>query len=227
LPKHTPWKKPAIQEALFEVHFPAVEDYAIFAGGMALELGKLFPIHEKISDFPDFIQIEGVLRHRFKTQDTGLICQIGADTLTVNVIKYIGFNNFIENIEKVLVSASKFTKIKNLNKLGLRYINNFPNIQEPFQTLNISSPFTEFDSNRVQELSIKQVQIESEHFTSSIDIHSVIRDSYLILDIDVFHISSTDEWEMQRILKWVDDAHEIIYNKFENTICDIEKNKRK
>ncbi len=32
---HTPWRSPPLQEAVFEVRFPAVEDYSIFVGGMA------------------------------------------------------------------------------------------------------------------------------------------------------------------------------------------------
>jgi len=70
---HITWKNPPILEVIFEIRFQPVADYAIFVGGMAANnaIQNQYPLVEKLpgSDFPPLSPIEGVVRHKFLTNE--------------------------------------------------------------------------------------------------------------------------------------------------------------
>lgn len=154
--EHTPWRNPPLQEAIFEIRFPAVEDYAIFVGGMAVELREQFPDSMKLAtaELPEFIHVEGLVKHRFLTQDQTFLFQTGIDVVSVNVISYSSFKVFIDKIKIVLVSVQKLVLPKSITRLSIRYINKFSRTSQPFLSLNIKLPFSDIETPKTREIII-------------------------------------------------------------------------
>jgi uncharacterized protein (TIGR04255 family) len=228
------WKNPPVLEVIFEMRFQPIADYAIFVGGMATDdnIHTQFPIVEKLpgSDFPPFVPIEGVVRHKFLTSEKTDIFQTGQDVISVNSLNYLGFDKFLNQIKLVINSASKFIDFANTTKrIALRYINKFENSSEHtdiFSALTIKNPFDNFDTIKTTEIFLRRVKEEGDLFlTTNIQYPVVINNtSNLVLDIEAFCFkTSLNESE---ILSWCINSHEIISNNFQNLVSDNEKRLR-
>jgi len=229
------WKNPPVLEVVFEIRFQPIADYAIFVGGMANSdnIHAQFPIIEKLagSDFPPFVPIEGVVRHKFLTGEKTDIFQTGQDIISVNSLNYLGFDKFLNQIKLVVNSASKFIDFPNTTKrIALRYINKFEDSSEHtdiFSALTIENPFDDFDNIKTTEIFLRQVKEEGDLFlTTNIQYPVVINNtkSNLVLDIEAFCLKgSLNESE---ILNWCTISHEIISDNFQNLVSDNEKRLR-
>lgn len=226
--EHTPWRNPPLQEAIFEIRFPAVEDYAIFAGGMAVELREQFPDSMKLAtaELPEFIRVEGVVKHRFFTQDQAFLFQTGIDVVSVNVISYSSFKVFIDKIKTVLVSVQKLVSPQSITRLSIRYINKFSRTSQPFLSLNIKPPFSDIETPKSREIIMRHVKQEEDDVTLAVNITYPINETDLILDIDAFHASFQVEWDLNFILDWSYKAHDVVWRNFENLVSDLEKGAR-
>ena len=232
---HIPWKNPPILEVIFEIRFQPVADYAIFVGGMAATnaMRKQFPLIEKLpgSDFPPFAPIEGVVRHKFLTNEKTDIFQTGQDIISVNSLNYLGFKNFLNQIQLVVNSANEFIDFaKNTKRIALRYINKFENPSDHtdiFSALTIKNPFDDFDSIKTAEIFLRQVKEEDNLFlTTNIQYPVIISEikNNLVLDIEAFSLlSSLNEVE---ILDWCTNSHEVISDNFQKLVSDNEKRLR-
>ncbi|WP_198013412.1 TIGR04255 family protein [Thalassoporum mexicanum] len=227
LPSHIAWKSPPLQEALLEIRFEPVNDYAIYAGGMALGLKEDFPISEKLAmaEFPGLPP--GIVMHRFFNEEKSLLFQTGNDILSVNSTNYKGFNLFVESIRNVLTNARKFVSSSKINRLGLRYINNLSKSTNPLSTLNVNLPFEHIDINRSKEILFRQVSQEDNEIILSVNVSSSEPTRKLILDIDAFHFPDNIDWDIDLIVGWIDTAHEAIYANFEKLVSPEEKEIRK
>jgi uncharacterized protein (TIGR04255 family) len=216
----------ALQEALFEVRFPAIEDYAIFAGGMAVTHKTDFPVIEKIEPqgIPDFILISGLIRHRFSSQDKSKLFQLGNDVLSINYIRYTGFEHFVKDIKEILSSARLHgVKISHPTRIGLRYINRFDNVSNPFDFLNVNSPFQNKD-DLTKIVQIKKVdQIEIGLFLD-INLSFNSNDKILILDLDSFYENSEQQenldgqWTEDKLIDWTRKVHDLIKENYKNLV---------
>jgi uncharacterized protein (TIGR04255 family) len=129
----------ALQEVVLEIRFPPIEDYAIFAGAMSVSHKVNFPLTKKLEPpgLPEFVPISGIVRHRFSGQDQSKLFQIGSDVISVNYLQYTNFSDFIDDIKEILSSAQTHgAKISYAYRIGLRYINSFNKIADPFELLN-------------------------------------------------------------------------------------------
>jgi uncharacterized protein (TIGR04255 family) len=226
---HKPWRNAPLQEAVFEIRFPSIADYALFAGGMAMSQKEGFPTTQKLQvvDVPEIIELAGLVKHRFISQDQSLLFQTGNDVISVNSINYKGFSAFLKNIEEILVAAEKFVGLSNFTKLGLRYINRFPGIENPAAVLNINLPFDNMDVSRTQILQIQEVnKIDEEGTLMGINIQFIAASKDLILDLDVSLNLPQDSWDVMTISSWADKAHDIIWDKFQTLISESEKEVR-
>lgn len=227
---HTPWKNPPLREALFEVRFPPVDDYAIFVGGMAAALNDKFPTTEKLdfADVPVFIQLEGAVKHRFFNTEKTILFQTGVDVISINVISYSGFDSFQKIIRDVLEHAIKFVSFKKLTRLGVRYINEFDGSRNPFELLNLKPPLPDFEIDKTDEFFLRYVKKEQAGITVNTTVNfSQSEEKALFLDIDAFFTPSDDKWDIDTILEWISKAHDSVYEKFDNLVSQIEKGERK
>jgi uncharacterized protein (TIGR04255 family) len=227
--KHSPWKSPAIQEALLEIRFPVTDDYALFLGHMMASLTEQFPSVERTQpqELPPFVKIPGLVLHRFYNFDKSILFQIGPDIVSVNVITYSGFNVFVQSIKDVLFFAEKYVKLRNLNQLSLRYINKFEEPTGMLSTLNIQVPFDDVSKSKTLELQIRHVKREGDDVSLSVNVQLPIEQTGVILDLNAFYISEGKEWDIEGILDWTNRAHEVIWSNFDALVSEKEKEKRK
>lgn len=226
---HKPWRNAPLQEAVFEIRFPSIADYAIFAGGMAMSQKGDFPTTLKLhADIPEMIELAGLVKHRFISEDESLLFQTGSDVLSINSIRYNGFSNFLESIQKILIGSENFINISSFTRLGLRYINKFSNIEDPSTVLNINLPFNnDVDVSETQLLQIQEInKINDEGMLQAINIQFSAAPKDLILDLDVSLNLPQQSWDVNEILSWADKAHNIIWDKFQTLISDSEKEVR-
>jgi uncharacterized protein (TIGR04255 family) len=226
---HTPWKKPPLLEAVFEIRFPSVNDYAIFVGGMATVNHDRFPTNEKLpaADFPPFVQVEGVTKHRFFDINKTFIFQTGNDVISVNAVNYSGFSNFLDEIKFVIIAASSFIDFSKSTRFSLRYINKFSDFDDIFSVLSIKKPFDDFDKQTTKDIFLRHVQQEGENLFSAINIQFPVpienSQDNLILDIEAFYSEPSINLDQESIFRWCEDAHEAIWKKFESLVSNNEK----
>lgn len=228
---HTPWYNPPLQEAVFEVRFPPVEDYSLFAGGMAQIKRDRFPKVDRLpaDELPPSILVSGAVRHRFTTDNKKLLFQTGQDVLSVNAISYSGFAVFASDIEDVLKSAATYADIGRVTRLGLRYINRFEKVKDPRQVLNITSPFSDFDLAKTARIQANYIKREDRSLFLSKTIDFPVADSNLIFDLDAyqqdFDLDSLP-WNIENIVIWADRTHDIVWENFESLISEHERKRR-
>jgi uncharacterized protein (TIGR04255 family) len=227
---NTPWRNPPVQEAIFEIRFPPLKDYALFVGGMAAANKEKFPQSEKlpVADLPSSIVIEGQVIHRFYNEERNLIFQTGHTLISLNVIAYSGFIFFSEEIKNIIELAKKYVDNEKITLLSLRYINKFDNVSDPFAILNLQSPFPNYDVSKSKIIQINHV--EKKDATSlmlSTNLAFPVNQSSLILDLTIFSNNQEFFWNTESIVDWANKAHELIYDNFESLVSDIEKEKRK
>jgi len=212
-----------LQEVVFEIRFTPIEDYAIFAGAMAVSHKGKFPITEKnnLPGLPDSVIMKGLVRHRFFNQDKSRLFQIGSDVISVNHLQYTSFVDFTKDISEILPSAQENgAKIRNIDRIGLRYINKFNDIKNPFTFLNLSSPFPSEGLDITKFVQIRKVdEIETGLFLD-IGLQFESNTSVLILDLNSFYQKQEDtkqpsqEWNIEMLIDWISKAHTLIYDKF-------------
>ncbi|AVH66734.1 MULTISPECIES: TIGR04255 family protein [unclassified Nostoc] len=226
---HEPWRNPPLQEAVFEIRFPTVSDYALFAGGMAMSQQQEFPTTQKLqaADIPEIVELAGLVKHRFISPDESLLFQTGTDVLSVNSVAYKGFINFLENIRKILTATEKFVSLSTLTRLGLRYINRFSNVDYPPSVLNINLPFQNTDISKTQLLQLREInKLDNEGNLLSINVQFPVEPKDLILDIDISLNSPQKSWDIEMILDWTDKAHDVIWDNFQILISENQKGVR-
>jgi uncharacterized protein (TIGR04255 family) len=228
---HAPWRNPPLQEAVFEVRFTPVEDYSIFVGGMAEIKRSRFPKVDRLpaDELPSSFVVSGAVRHRFTTEDKSLLFQTGQDVISINAIFYSGFTTFVSDIEDILTSAQKYADIGRLSRLGLRYINRFEKVENPFQVLNLTSPFSDFDLSKTAKIQINYIKQELNNLFLSKNVEFPVADSNLIFDLDAFQQDfelNSFPWDIKTIVAWADRTHDIVWENFESLISETEKSKR-
>ncbi len=187
-----------------------------------------FPTTLKLhADIPEMIEFAGLVKHRFISKDESLLFQTGSDVLSINSVRYSGFSDFLESIQKILVGTEKFINLSNFTRLGLRYINKFFNVEDLSTVLNINLPFRDMDVSKTQLLHIQEInKINEEGMLQGISIQFPAPPRDLILDLDVSLNLSQQSWDVNAILNWADKAHDIIWGKFQILISDSEKEVR-
>ncbi|MGF1518367.1 MAG: TIGR04255 family protein [Nodosilinea sp.] len=228
---HAPWRNPPLQEAVFEVRFPPVDDYSIFVGGMATVKRNRFPKVDRLpaDELPPSIMVSGAVRHRFTTEDKGLLFQTGQDVISINAISYSGFATFSNAIEDILESAQNYADIGRVSRLGLRYINRFEKVADPFQVLNIKSPFLDFDLKKTAKIQANYIRQESDNLLLSKNIDFPVADSNLIFDLDAFQQDFNLDslpWDIRTIVDWADKTHDVVWENFESLVSESERSRR-
>ena len=228
---NSPWKNPPLQEAIFEIRFPPVKDYTLMVAELINQNRELFPEAQTlpVTELPASIIIGGQVRHRFIGKKKDILFQTGPDTLSINVIRYSGFDKFIKSIKNIVNTASTSIQISDLSQINLRYINRFGNIKDPFSILNIASPFPMADISKTRGIQINYTKEENDVTYISTNIVFPVNNLDLILDINAFYTSKLlkKSWDLNSIIEWTNVSHNLVYENFESLIADREKEERK
>ncbi len=227
-----PWRNPPIKEAIFEMRFSPVNDYSLFVGSMAAANREKFPSPQKLptADLPLSIVIEGQVIHRFSNKEKTIIFQTGQDVISVNSILYHGFSSFLVEIKNILESAREYITTTStdhtVKAISIRYINVFADIKDPFQALNIKSPFENGDKSAMRAIQLQYVKQEDSLLITTV-LAFPVEQSNLLLDLSISSQEQELSWDVEQIIQWVSQSHEIIYKNFEEIVSDSEKQKRK
>jgi hypothetical protein len=69
-------------------------------------------------ELPEFVQIAGVIKHRFFASTRSKLFQTGSDIVAINIINYEGFVSFVGDIKNIIDSAYTFSgNIKKPNRI--------------------------------------------------------------------------------------------------------------
>lgn len=227
---NNPWRNPPLQEAILEVRFPPVEDYTLFVAELTVRNRESFPTTQALpnANMPSNIIISGQVRHRFIGKNKDVIFQVGPDTLSINIIKYSGFDSFKDNISKILDALGEAINLEKIEKISLRYINRFSKIQNVFTVLNIVTPFPNHNTLKTKGIQLGFTVEENSDTYISTNIVFPVDNKDLILDINAFSVSkSTTNWGFESMLEWLNESHNLIYDNFEILVSEKEKEERK
>lgn len=228
---HQPWKNPPLLEAVFEIRFPPLPDYALFLTHIHTLAKEKYPHLERVKtfeiDMPPGVQIGGIPLHRFINSDKNFLFQTGIDLISVNVLAYKGFAAFLEQIKEVLVSVQAFVEFGKLSRVGLRYINRFEVVEDnALSSLNVNIPFNDMNVGTTKEFSLSYVRVLPNELFLNIRVYNALVSKATILDIDVSKEALESTWELDNVLDWVNTSHEIVWDSFSGLISDQEKRNR-
>ncbi|MEM6838753.1 MAG: TIGR04255 family protein [Cyanobacteria bacterium P01_C01_bin.120] len=222
------WQNPPLQEVVFEIRFPPVNDYALFLGEVKSLIKEKFsePVTLPGSKLPpDF---GGVVRHRFLSEDKFTLVQIGTDVASVNSVSYSGFDDFIEDILFVIERLKDAIKLHEKKRLGLRYINKFETVSSPFETLNIMPPFQSLEVDNTERIRINHIKKSAFPLLLSVNIEFPIgnQKDELLFDLDAYQLDFSVPNTADDFVGWSKTAHDLIWNNFDSLVSQEEKNRR-
>ena len=233
--KNRQYKKPAIQEAIFEAKFPYDELDSALPGQIFEKIKQIFPIKKDISYFT--LQIG----HNTNTQekappmpavqawkeDKSELVQFGQGIITANCLKYSSWKNFVPTIQAILDAYIELSKPQNATRIGVRYINTFHfpeekiNIADYFN-LGIQTPekfidLQGFDLTLVHKPTASPFEVKTKFSTASLRPDET---GYKFnLDMDCY-TNDTSLIDSKKIISLAENAHEIIGNVFESIITN-------
>lgn len=238
------YKKPSIQEAIFEAKFNYDTDFSVTTPGEIFEKVKNnYPKKQDIKhvpiylDNPDNIQqppflIQVPLIQARKEDDSELL-QVGPGIAVANRLKYSSWEDFIPAIRTILEVYLVSAKPKMVTRIGTRYINSFLIPQEniniiDYFNLGIQIPSTlsqlqGFDLtfvNKIKSVADKDgpdFDIRTKFFTDTLKPSEI--GNKLILDIDCYIAKEFDP-NIEKIISLATQAHHTLEMVFENIITE-------
>jgi|GEM_PF-1233941 len=223
------WQNPPLKEVVFEIRFPAVNDYALFLGEVQSLIKEKFsePVTLPGSKLPtDF---DGVVRHRFFSEDKFTLVQIGTDVASVNSVSYGGFDKFLEEILFITTKLEDTIQLHEKKRLGLRYINKFEVVSSPFETLNIVSPFQSLEVDNTERIRINHIKNNAFPLLLSVNVEFPIgnKKDELLFDLDVYQLDfSMPDSGADDFTHWAKNAHKLVWENFDSLVSQEEKNRR-
>lgn len=227
------WRDPPVQEVVFELFFRAVSDYSLFLSSVYSNLKDNYSRAEALpaNEIPLALGVPSVIRHRFSTSSGDLLFQLGPDILTINSLSYVDFDNYLKDVTSVLnevIKAGPEFNLSEATRIGLRYINRFDKVNDIFEILHVNAPFgsLEHDSLAVIRASESSRLDERRFLARSYEYADVSKE--LFFDLHLYEeFSPLLELELQSILDWILQAHDVVSDVFEDTVSDLVKRERK
>jgi len=232
------YKNPPIIEVVCEFRFSPETEWDITVPGLLYEkIRDGFPHKEqRIVQSVEISHTRGEVEHKIHTEermvffDTSkkILTQIGPRVLSVNHLKpYSSWENFKPKIERSFKALLKIIHVKELQRIGLRYINK---IEIPEKTVNLETyfdfrPF--LGSNLPQDIVNFMVgcmlSFNNGRDLCKVELRSAVPDnpesSAFILDLDYF-LSQPKTIIADDALNWIENAHGEIEKVFEGCIKD-------
>lgn len=188
-----------IIDALIEIRFEAgINANAVF-GVVYNELKEKF---EKVETLPILQLPEAVrtadpkLKHKayYKISNPEFVVQIGPDVISISSYpEYVGWNRFSKTIIKILRKVEKTPAIKSVRRVGMRYINFFPDDIFPFINLII----TKKGEDMPLEKAVFKTEIKDGDFSSTLQVANQVslnKNTGSIIDIDTFTSMNLDSF---------------------------------
>lgn len=237
------YKKPAIQEAIFEAKFEQMNfDYAT--------LGQIFDIVKdkypnkqdikqipllidrtgNVSPSPSQLQVQAPQMRAIKSDNSELI-QMGPGIVTANKLNYVSWKGFITAIDAALQGYINIVKPNITTRIATRYINSFHihestvNITEYFNLgLHIPNNLSNIQAFNLTLLNqFKLIENYPEFEIRTKFLSDALREGEVgnrfILDIDCY-INFRVEPRIDKIIFIATQAHDLLESIFESIITD-------
>jgi uncharacterized protein (TIGR04255 family) len=242
------YKKPAIQEAIFEAKFTYDSDnFGVTTPGEIFEKIKVnYPKKQNIKHIPIFLDnpdntqqppflIQAPLIQAKKADDSELL-QLGPGIAVANRLKYTSWEDFIPGIQTILDAYICTAQPNAVTRIGTRYINCFLIPQSAHITdyfnLGIQIPTTlsnleGFDLTFVNKIksvddqSTPNFNIRTRFFTDTLMPGET--GNKLILDIDCY-VTKEFTPDAKKMIYLATQAHDMLETIFENIITDKTRN---
>jgi uncharacterized protein (TIGR04255 family) len=209
-------KKPPLVEAVFELRLQPGGDYGLLLARLNEKLKNKYPKGEATTPQLPIGLASNIYRHRFYSVSKKELYQVGENILSINSLKYISFNNFLADIKKVIKVYREVSKISKIQRMGLRYVNK---IEEKDVDRVLSS----------QLIIAKDVKYKKKGILNRIlfyvpnigEMGVIIEQNHegntILLDLDCYKSDETP-FTLEKVTKWIEDAHSEIYKTFESFI---------
>ncbi len=233
------YKKPAIQEAIFEVKF----DYAGFdsaiPGQFFEKVRQLYPKKQDIKHISVFLgashntpPIQAPSIQACKEDGTELL-QVGPGIVVANCLRYTSWENFSETIYAAINAYIDLAKPSNVTRVATRYINSF---LIPEEKINLSDYFclgfqipSSLSNLKGLDLTLlNEIETDKNQCDQNFEIRTKFMTDALkpgeignrfILDIDCY--TTTEISPVQnKILSLATQAHNILSSVFETIITE-------
>lgn len=216
--KNPTLKKNLIHEALIEIRFKSNEsdDFSLVLGALNQKLKTKYPIHESL-DVPDFgksapDELNYMVRSRLYSEDKKNLYSLGNGVLSVNTLSYTSFENFLKQIIEVLNKHKKLSNLEQITRIGMRYINKveFENTPEDVTNIKFDLPKkieekqNGFNFQNLSRIGADSLRVQYSQKTNSKE---------LSLDYDYF-FAGEKKYKIDELKKWMEKAHDNIYDTF-------------
>lgn len=208
-------KSPPLVEAIFDLRFEPNKqlDYALLAGQLNQKMMKKYPKTESLVPANLPLGMPGnILRHKFIKNNKKGLYQTGESIFAISTFDYKSFKEFLGEIKTLLTEHKKIFSPSNVSRLGLRYINKFSLSKKHQSILSLKTQLPEsLTENEVLITRLVKDFDNKGKLAILADFNQI--DKVITLDFDFF-LSSPIKYDNKSILKWIDDAHNLIYKNF-------------
>lgn len=220
---HPALKTPLVSEAVFEIRFATKVPYGVLPGRLYEALQELFPVVEQLPAAQIPLEIDAPIpRHRFKSKDASRMVQVGVGLVSLNHTGYAGYETFRGEAERLLRAADRLQLLRDVKRLGLRYINRAPldRPTEEIVTYSIDAPPLIDDTvearrmtllGRVQNVGVLQTSVAWP--VSDTSQSKDAQERWLVLDFDCY-ADRKGSIRIADAMTWLDKGHEHVYQAF-------------
>ena len=206
-------------EALFELRGTYKKPFSLVPGIIADALVEEYPeaVETELAQFGAMVQpsIEAPLfiTHQFKTSDGKRLVQIGSAGIAVNTLSYGGFDRFRASIVSALEVYFRLAMVEKVSRIGLRYLNRLPQSDANFLSgLTVKLEWPDLPSSNPVALAARMVFAYDDPPGQLAAAISRPSDG-ATLDLD-FQCKIEESFTHGQVLKWIDKAHDRIYEAF-------------
>ncbi len=231
------YKNPPVIEAVCEFRLSQDTPWDLTIPGLFYERVKDdFPHREQrvVSEF-EFTQEPHGLRQRAVTserillfsQDRKKIIQLGPRLLVINVLKpYPTWQGFKPIIEKSWNNLLEVVEVKGIERIGLRYINQFDHLSDTIELEEYFEFYPHIGKRLPQTLSSfivgAEFSYDEDQNKCKVQLAPAIvhkERSTLILDID-YSLARPQSIDISMVMDWIEKAHGHVEEIFEGCITD-------
>ena len=212
-----------LTEALLEIRFDSPKQLPLIVGNMNYLL-KDYSVFEDlhVPEFPNEPPaLSKLVRFRFHTEDRKKLYSLGTGVLSVNSLDYPGFDNFVKEIINVLEVYQKVSDIKNITRIGLRYINKIPTEGKDLSellTINNTMPTPIKDIEKGFAIQ-SNGQIDGDVLLTKLVSQDQFSTNNLLLDFD-YYTERQLEFDIPQLTTWIKKAHAYIYKSFKESLTE-------
>ena len=211
--------KSPLSEVLVELRYTPPQEISLLIGKLSQQLNE-YPVFENlmVPDFPiSTPEFDKLIRYRFYNESKSKLYNLGKGVISVNSLTYGGFDEFLADVNTVLIKHRELTTVEKITRVGLRYINKIQVDRPIADILAVGFDLPKIISDIEKGFNFTSSgEIENGALTTRI-LTSTTNKSELIIDFD-FYKNDFGEYDLDNINEWIDCGHDVIYNAFKSLL---------